>query len=70
MARLGTGSAAYRYALTDSGRDRARQYLADNGYIGPAPVPIASYVDYMHALSSVRGYIDRSGCGRAFRTSS
>ena len=26
----GTGSAAYRYALTDLGRDRARQYLDVN----------------------------------------
>ena len=67
---MGTGSASYRYALTDLGRDRARQYLADNGYIGPAPVPLANYVDYMQALNSMRGYIDRSGCARAFHTSS
>jgi hypothetical protein len=63
---LGTGSAAYRYALTDLGRDRARQYLADNSYIGPAPVPIASYVDYMHGLSAVRGYIDQERLRQGF----
>ena len=63
---LGTGSAAYRYALTDLGRDRARQYLADNWYIGPAPVPIASYVDYMHGLSAVRGYIDQERLRQGF----
>ena len=56
---MGTGSASYRYALTDLGRDRARQYITDNGYIGPAPVPLATYVDYMHALTSMRGYIDQ-----------
>ena len=56
---IGTGSAAYRYVLTDLGRERAKQYIDANGYIGPAPVPLASYVDYMHALSAIRGYIDR-----------
>ena len=34
----GTGSATYRYALTDGGRDRARQYLDFSHYVGPAPV--------------------------------
>ena len=63
---FGTGSASYRYALTDLGRDRARQYLDDNAYIGPAPVPLAAYVDYMHALSSVRGYIDQERLRHGF----
>ena len=34
----GSGTAGYRYALTDLGRDRARQYLDGNQYVGPAPV--------------------------------
>ena len=38
----GSGTAGYRYALTDPGRDRARQYLDANQYVGPAPVPLAS----------------------------
>src|ERR1700704_36115 len=46
----GSGSAAYRYALTDLGRDRARQYLATSHYSGPAPVPLADYVYYMRRL--------------------
>jgi hypothetical protein len=63
---MGTGSASYRYALTDLGRDRARQYLADNSYIGPAPVPLFNYVDYMQALSSMRGYIDQERLRQGF----
>ena len=55
----GTGAASFRYMLTDMGRDRARQYLEINQYIGPAPVPVASYVAEMHALQMRRGYIDR-----------
>ena len=40
----GSGTAGYRYALTDLGRDRAQQYLDANQYVGAAPVPLAAYV--------------------------
>jgi hypothetical protein len=62
----GTGSASYRYALTDLGRDRARQYLEINQYVGAAPVPLAVYVAEMRALASRRGYIDREQLRRGF----
>ena len=55
----GTGSAAYRYALTDLGRDRARQYLDSNQYIGPAPVPLSQYAAYVCRVRDNRGYLDR-----------
>ena len=63
---LGTGSAAYRYALTDLGRDRARQYLDISEYVGPAPVPLATYNAYMEALAQARGYIDRDRMRQGF----
>jgi hypothetical protein len=56
----GSSSASYRYALTDLGRDRARQYLDINQYTGAAPVPLATYVAEMNALTEARGYIDRA----------
>jgi len=63
----GSGSAAgYRYTLTDAGRDRARQYLDANQYIGPAPVPLTAYVAEMRALMAARGYIDRERLRRGF----
>ena len=55
----GSGTAGYRYALTDLGRDRATQYLGINRYVGPAPVSLASYVATMDTLRQARGYIDR-----------
>jgi len=55
----GSSAAGYRYALTDMGRDRARQYLDVNQYAGPAPVPLATYVEEMRARAQKRGYIDR-----------
>jgi len=55
----GSGTAGYRYALTDLGRERAQQYLLANQYVGPAPVPLSSYVATIRALQAARGYIDR-----------
>ncbi len=54
----GAGTAGYRYALTDLGRDRARQYLDVNQYIGAAPVPLAAYVAELKKVAARRGYID------------
>lgn len=62
----GSSSASYRYALTDLGRERARQYLDQNQYVGAAPVPLESYVSYMRALSAARGYIDRERLREGF----
>jgi len=55
----GTGTAGYRYNLTDLGRDRGRQYIDANGYIGAAPVPLAVYVAHIQSLAASRGFIDR-----------
>jgi len=62
----GSGSAGYRYSLTDAGRDRARQYFEASQYVGPAPVPLASYVAQMHALAAARGYLDRERLRQGF----
>jgi len=62
----GSGSAGYRYALTDAGRERARQYLEVNQWIGPAPVPLAAYVAETGALAAARGYIDRERLRQSF----
>jgi hypothetical protein len=62
----GTGTAGYRYAVTDLGRDRARQYLDANRYVGAAPVSLASYVATMRGLAAARGYIDRERLAGGF----
>jgi hypothetical protein len=62
----GTGSATYRYALTDGGRDRGRQYLDFSQYVGPAPVTLAAYVAQMRTLAAARGYIDRERLRQGF----
>jgi hypothetical protein len=62
----GAGSATYRYALTDSGRDRARQYLDISQYVGPAPVTLAAYLAQMRTLAAARQYIDRERLRQGF----
>ena len=62
----GSGAAGYRYALTDAGRDRARQYYDASQYVGPAPVPLASYVSQMSALAGARRYMDRERLRQGF----
>jgi hypothetical protein len=62
----GAGSASYRYALTDFGRDRARQFLEINQYVGPAPVPLDAYVKQMLALRPTRSYIDHDRLQQGF----
>jgi len=62
----GSGTASYRYALTDLGRDRAQQYLATSHYCGPAPVPLSAYVAYMRQLTEARGFLDRERLQSAF----
>jgi len=55
----GTGTAAYRYILTDLGRERAMQYLDVSRYIGPAPVSLADYSAYVRACMAARPFVDR-----------
>jgi len=62
----GTGSASYRYVLTDLGRDRTREYLSVNGYIGPAPVPLHQYCEMMRRLQAARGFVECDRLRTAF----
>ena len=62
----GAGTAGYKYALTDVGRERARQHMEVNAYTGPAPVPLEAYVAAMKGLASTRGFIDRQRLHQGF----
>ena len=55
----GVGTAGYRYALTDLGRERADQFLDICRYVGPAPVPLAQYNAHVRAVHGGAA-VDRS----------
>ncbi len=46
---LGFGPVSSVLALTEHGRKVGRDYLANNHYVGPAPVPISQYTAAIHA---------------------
>jgi predicted ATPase with chaperone activity len=50
----GHGPAGYQYTLTPKGIDRAHEAFNRSGYVGPAPVPLATYVRQT-AQQTVRG---------------
>ena len=62
----GTGTAGYRYVLTDLGRDRAMQFMEVSQYVGPAPVPLAQYSAYVRACMAARPYVDRDCLAKGF----
>jgi hypothetical protein len=62
----GAGTAGYQYALTDRGRDRAKQCFEVNGYVGPAPVPLDQYVRYVADLGQQNSIIDREVIASGF----
>src|SRR5207342_1615731 len=62
----GAGSAGYRYALTDLGRERAMQFLDISRYVGPAPVPLAQYNAYVRACMAARTWVDRDCLAKGF----
>jgi hypothetical protein len=62
----GAGTAGYHYALTDRGRDRAKQFFELNGYVGAAPVPLEQYVRYVGELGKQHQIIDREAIASGF----
>ena len=42
---LGMGNSSGVFVLTESGRNLAREYLENNQYAGPAPVPLYQYAE-------------------------
>ncbi len=62
----GAGSAGYRYALTDLGRDRANQFFDLSRYVGPAPVPLAQYNAYVRACMAAKPYLNQERLSRGF----
>ena len=62
----GSGTAGYRYAITNRGRERALQYFETNGYVGAAPVPLDQYARYVNELGKHNSIIDREVIASGF----
>jgi predicted ATPase with chaperone activity len=47
----GIAAATYQFVLAQKGTERAREAMARNGYVGPAPVTLSAYVNRVRAQS-------------------
>ncbi|GMV97611.1 MAG: hypothetical protein AMXMBFR83_19680 [Phycisphaerae bacterium] len=56
----------FTYTLTETGRDRARRYLEECMYVGPAPVPLSAYVQAVKAQSITTEKPDEARLREAF----
>lgn len=52
--QVGFGEGAFQYAITDAGSGRAREALERSQYVGPAPVPLDTYIESIHKQSRAR----------------
>jgi len=64
---LGMGTVGAVLALTESGRERAREYLEANQYAGPAPVPVAQYIAMVRRQKPRQGWINKEALAKALR---
>lgn len=60
------GPASYRFNLTDLGRRRAREAFDQCRYVGPAPVPLAAYVEQCRRQSVTGTICTPEALSRAF----
>lgn len=58
--------ASYTHALTDLGRERAREYLQLSGYVGSAPVPLDQYTDVARKQTVRKMAVTRTRMYQAF----
>jgi predicted ATPase with chaperone activity len=61
-----TAMGDFEYALTDAGRSRARNYMDECSYVGPAPVTLVDYIASVKAQSITKELPHRDDLERAF----
>jgi hypothetical protein len=62
---LGMGGVGAQYALTESGRVRAHESLEVNQYAGPAPVPLAQYIEQVRRQRPQPGWLTKAALSHA-----
>lgn len=63
----GLGEAGYQYLLTVKGMERAHQVLMRSSYVGPAPVPLARYIEAVKVQTAKKPTINRQTVENALR---
>lgn len=63
----GHGRRGYTFDLTQEGRERARDQMLSNGYVGTAPVPMAQYWDWLARRRETMGRVSEAQLRDGFR---
>jgi predicted ATPase with chaperone activity len=66
-ATSGPSRGGYTFDLTVGGRDRAREALTSSQYVGPAPVPLAQYREWVERQSIRNVHVTREVIREGFR---
>ena len=64
---LGMGNSSAVFALSEAGRGHAREYLENNQYTGPAPVPLYQYTYFVRQQRRKEGWLNAQSLARAYR---
>jgi len=59
--------ASTTFSMTDFGRERAREFLRQSEYAGPAPVPLGQYAEVTRKQTVRKGVVTRDAMSAAFR---
>lgn len=64
---LGMGNSTVLFALTDTGRKQAREYMDSNQYTGPAPVPLHQYTHLVRRQRRADGWLTPEALRHTYR---
>jgi len=64
---LGMGNSTVLFALTDTGRKQAREYMDGNQYTGPAPVPLHQYTHLVRRQRRADGWLTPEALRHTYR---
>ena len=64
---LGMGNSSGVFALTESGRNLTREYLENNQYAGPIPVPLHQYTEMVRRQRLAENWLDPASLVGAFK---
>jgi predicted ATPase with chaperone activity len=64
---MGMGSSTTLFALTETGRNLARECMEKNQYAGPAPVPLFQYTYIVRRQRQQEGWLTKEALAHAYR---
>src|SRR5579871_2261901 len=64
---MGMGNSTSLFALTESGRNLAREYMEASQYVGPAPVPLYQYTYIVRRQRRADGWLTQEALEEAYR---